>query len=83
MTVVAGVCISHRCFMQASVIAARKSLRVNGVSENLPQSEKREAERRKAHLGNGRGLIPGLPENRGTRQRLSAFLRGDFFDPGT
>jgi hypothetical protein len=34
-----------------SVIAARKSLRVNGVSENLPQSEEREAERRKAHLG--------------------------------
>src|SRR5882757_8969985 len=51
--------------------------------ENLPQREKREAERRKAHLGNGRGLFPGLPGNRGTRQRLSASRRGDFFDPGT
>src|SRR6185295_5834810 len=52
-------------------------------SVNLPREEKREAERRKAHLGNGRGLIPGLPEIRGTRQRLSAFRRGDFFVPGT
>src|ERR1700754_845484 len=46
-------------------------------SVNLPRQEKREAERRKAHLGNGRGLIPGSPGNRGTRQRLSTFRRGD------
>src|SRR5882757_6016800 len=46
-------------------------------SVNLPRREKREAERRKAHLGNGRGLFPGSPENRGTRQRLSASRRGD------
>src|SRR6266478_6329246 len=45
-------------------------------SVNLPRQEKREAERRKAHLGNGRGLFPGLPRNRGTRQRLSASRRG-------
>src|SRR3979411_163414 len=45
-------------------------------SVNLPRREKREAERRKAHLGNGRGLFPGLPRNRGTRQRLSASRRG-------
>src|ERR1700710_1007529 len=44
-------------------------------SVNLPRREKREAERRKAHLGNGRGLFPGLPGNRGTRQRLSASRR--------
>src|SRR5712671_1838312 len=44
-------------------------------SENLPRRQKREAERRKAHLGNGRGLFPGLPRNRGTRQRLSASRR--------
>src|SRR3982075_1096163 len=53
------------------------------VSVNLPREIKREAERRKAHLVTGRGLFPGLPENRGTRQRLSASRRGDFFDPGT
>src|SRR6266576_996412 len=47
-------------------------------SVNLPQQEKRETERRKAHLGNGRGLFPGLPRNRGTRQRLSASRRGVF-----
>jgi hypothetical protein len=35
-----------------------------------------ETGRRKAHLGNSRGLLPGLPENRGTRQRLSASRRG-------
>src|ERR1700710_1862201 len=52
-------------------------------SVNLPRREKREAERRKAHLGNSRGLFPGLPRNRGTRQRLSASRRGDFFDLGT
>src|SRR6185295_13094236 len=46
-------------------------------SVNLPRQEKREAERRKAHLGNSRGLFPGSPENRGTRQRLSTFRRGD------
>src|SRR6201747_270602 len=45
-------------------------------SVNLPRREKRETERRKAHLGNGRGLFPGLPRNRGTRQRLSASRRG-------
>jgi hypothetical protein len=28
-------------------------------------------------LGNGRGLFSGSPENRGTRQRLSTFRRGD------
>ena len=28
-------------------------------------------------------MLPGLPGNRGTRQRLSASRRGDFFDPGT
>ena len=28
-------------------------------------------------------MFPGLPRNRGTRQRLSASRRGDFFDPGT
>ncbi|MEA2896283.1 MAG: hypothetical protein QOJ84_1898 [Bradyrhizobium sp.] len=28
-------------------------------------------------------MFPGLTENRGTRQRLSASRRGDFFDPGT
>src|SRR3954452_18138361 len=42
----------------------------------LPRTEKREAERRKAHLGNSRGLFPGSPGNRGTRQRLSTFRRG-------
>src|SRR3954452_4600752 len=42
----------------------------------LPRTEKREAERRKAHLGNSRGLFPGSPGNRGTRQRLSTFHRG-------
>src|SRR4051794_10194066 len=47
-------------------------------SVNLPRKEKREAERRKAHLGNSRGLFPGSPENRGTRQRLSTFRHGDF-----
>src|ERR1700754_4452067 len=46
-------------------------------SVNLPREEKREAERRKAHLGNGRGLFPGSPGNKGTRQRLSTFRRGD------
>src|SRR3979411_1720007 len=45
-------------------------------SVNLPRREKREAERRKAHLVTGRGLFPGLPRNRGTRQRLSASRRG-------
>src|ERR1700710_75388 len=45
-------------------------------SVNLPQQEKREAERRKAHLGNSRGLFPGSPGNRGTRQRLSTFRHG-------
>src|SRR6201991_2528491 len=66
-----------RSFVQASVIAARKPLRVNGGFRNLPREEKREAERRKAHLGNGRGLFPGSPGNRGTRQRLSTFRPGD------
>ena len=47
-------------------------------SVNLPRQEKRKAERRKAHLGNGRGLFPGLPRNRGARQRLSALRHGDF-----
>ena len=28
-------------------------------------------------------MFPGLPGNRGTRQRLSASRRGDFFVPGT
>src|SRR3954453_4165 len=76
-----GVCwmrprISHRSFLGPSVIAARKSLRVNGGFSEPPSKRKREAERRKAHLGNGRGLFPGLPGNRGTRQRLSASRRG-------
>src|ERR1700719_1476776 len=47
-----------------------------GGSEDLAPDEEREAERRKAHLGNGRGLFPGLPGKRGTRQRLSASRRG-------
>src|SRR3954451_19763858 len=47
-------------------------------SVNLPRQQKRETERRKAHLGNSRGLFPGSRENRGTRQRLSTFRRGDF-----
>jgi hypothetical protein len=65
------------------VIAARKFLRVKGRFEYLALlKEERETERRKAHLGNGRGLIPGLPKIRGTRQRLSASRRGDFFVPG-
>src|SRR4051812_27082259 len=76
-----GVCwmrprISHRSFLGPSVIAARKSLRVNGGFSEPPSKRKREAERRKAHLGNSRGLFPGLPGNRGTRQRLSALRRG-------
>src|SRR3954447_4435352 len=33
-------------------------------------------ERRSAHLGNSRGLSPGSPRDRGTRQRLSALHRG-------
>src|SRR5712675_3016431 len=47
-------------------------------SVNLPRREKREAERRKAHLGNSRGLFPGSPRIRGTRQRLSTSRHGDF-----
>jgi hypothetical protein len=47
-----------------------------GGSGDLALQKEREAERRKAHLGNGRGLFPGLPGNRGTRQRLSASRRG-------
>src|SRR3954453_1854687 len=46
---------------------------VRGTS---PSKEEREAERRKAHLGNSRGLFPGSPGNRGTRQRLSTSRRG-------
>src|SRR3954454_12404123 len=47
-------------------------------SVNLPEEKRgrRNAERRT--LGNGRGLFPGSPGNRGTRQRLSTFRRGDF-----
>src|ERR1700760_1721602 len=45
-------------------------------SVNLPRQQEREAERRKAHLGNSRGLFPGSPGNRGTRQRLSTFRHG-------
>src|SRR3954447_25343408 len=45
-------------------------------SVNLALDQEREAERRKAHLGNSRGLFPGSPGNRGTRQRLSTFRRG-------
>ena len=51
-------------------------LREWGVRGTSLSTEEREAERRKAHLGNGRGLFPGLPRNRGTRQRLSASRRG-------
>src|SRR4051794_40389811 len=47
-----------------------------GGSGDLALDQKREAERRKAHLGNSRGLFPGSPGNRGTRQRLSTFRRG-------
>src|SRR5258706_11937615 len=47
------------------------------VSLNLPREQKREMERRKAHLVTDRGLLPGLPKNRGTRQRLPAFHHGD------
>jgi hypothetical protein len=64
-------------FLRASVIAARKSLRVNGGVQRTSLEEKRgrrNAERRT--LGNGRGLFPGSPGNRGTRQRLSTFRRG-------
>jgi hypothetical protein len=63
-------------FLRASAIAARKFLRVNGGSVNLPRRERgrRNAERRT--LGNGRGLFPGSPGNRGTRQRLSTFRHG-------
>ena len=75
---------SRRSAARASVIAARKFLHVSGgFGEPRSLRKEREAERRKAHLGNGRGLLPGLPENRGTRQRLSASRRGDFFVPGT
>ncbi len=35
----------------------------------------------KGALGNGRGLFPGSPENRSTRQRLSALHRGDLLAP--
>src|ERR1700710_996870 len=69
--------------VRASVIAARKSICVSGSFRGLPPTKGRETGRRKAHLGNGRGLFPGLPANRGTRQRLSASRRGDFFGPGT
>src|SRR3954467_12025045 len=47
-----------------------------GGSGDLALDQEREAERRKAHLGNSRGLFPGSPGNRGTRQRLSTFRRG-------
>ena len=63
-------------FLRASVIAARKFLHVSGGFRGLPPTKGRETGRRKAHLGNGRGLISGLPEIRGTRQRLSASRRG-------
>src|SRR3954467_15952481 len=47
-----------------------------GGSGDLALDQEREAERRKAHLGNSRGLFPGSPGNRGTRQRLSTSRRG-------
>src|SRR5947209_10624164 len=59
-----------------SVIAARKSLYVNGRFRVLALLKEREVKRRKAQLGNGRGVFPGSPGNRGTRQRLSALHRG-------
>jgi hypothetical protein len=39
-----------RSSIEASVIAARKYLRVNGGSVNLPREIKKEVERRKARL---------------------------------
>jgi hypothetical protein len=51
------------------------TIRTGPTAEHLALDEG-EAERRKAHLGNGRGMFPGLTENRGTRQRLSASRRG-------
>jgi hypothetical protein len=47
-----------------------------------PSFKEREAERRKAHLGNSRGVFPGSPGNRGTRQRLAASRRRRLKDPG-
>src|SRR4051812_37884542 len=58
----------HRCPQMPS-----REWEVRGTS---PSKEEREAERRKAHLGNSRGLFPGSPGNRGTRQRLSTSRRG-------
>jgi hypothetical protein len=68
---------AHRCLLQASVIAARKSLHVSWrfrKPRSLDKRGRRNAERRT--LGNSRGLFPGSPGNRGTRQRLSTFRRG-------
>src|SRR4051794_18844525 len=63
-------------FGRASSLPANRYLREWEVRGTSLSKEEREAERRKAHLGNGRGLIPGLPRIRGTRQRLSASRRG-------
>src|SRR3954469_21945438 len=51
-----------------------------GVSGSSLSLKEREAEARKGAIGNSRGVFPGSPGNRGTRQRLSALRRGDFFD---
>ena len=60
-----------------SVIAARKLLYVCGRFRVLALLSRRGRwKRRKAQLGNSRGLSPGSPEDRGTRQRLSALHRG-------
>src|SRR3954452_18487898 len=64
-------------FFRASVIAARKCLRVNGgLSEPPPTRKEGGGTPKGAPWVNSRGLFPGSPENRGTRQRLSTLRRG-------
>src|ERR1700710_2536905 len=68
--------ISHRSFLGPSVIAARKSLRVNGGFGEPPSRRNEGDGTPKGAPCNSRGLFPGSPGNRGTRQRLSTFRHG-------
>jgi hypothetical protein len=63
-----GVCGS---ILRASVIAARKSLRVNGGFSEPPSKRKREAERRKAHLNRAAACSPDCRKQRHTATPLS------------
>src|SRR3954451_25336768 len=58
----------HRCPQMPS-----REWEVRGTSLSIKRG-RRNAERRT--LGNSRGLFPGSPGNRGTRQRLSTFRHG-------